>query len=273
MVVLTSEQWEDLITRLEDGEDRSQLVDSLMNQGYTLLEAEAIGNKAQASYDLEKRKEALRKKTLRHRLNRPSVTIFVLAILIGILLPLIYFELSVNVFSFTWGFPWMFYVFGNWVFCLVSGNLPGGFSDDGGMMVASCKYIGEASSMQHAISDLGGLFFTLMVGIFLVIYMILQSARAFKDRDVKSDEKKWKYISALFNGSVGFSCITAITYALHRNISGEMALDIISVSSAFSLENMVFIRYLQTVSYVFIAITVVLVGYHIIKDVRMRSLS
>ena len=132
MVVLTSEQWEDLIIHLEDGEDRSQLVDSLLNQGYTLLEAEAIANKAQTAFDQEKRKEALKRKTLRHRLNRPSVNIFVLAILTGILFPLIYFEISSKSFSFTWGFPWMFYVFGNWVFCLVSGNLPGGFSDAGG---------------------------------------------------------------------------------------------------------------------------------------------
>jgi uncharacterized integral membrane protein len=270
MVTITKEQWDDLLEKMEDGEERSSLLEGLLNQGYSLLEAEAIYLKALGGFKAEQLKEAIEKKTFRRRVNRPSIIILLSSLLVGCLLSLFYLEVSRQPFSFLWGFPWMFYEFGNWLFCFGSGNLPGWFGSQGGSMVAECHYFGATSPFQKAFAELGGFVFVLIVGLFLIVYMLVLSQKTQHIKEMKEEERRVRYAGAWFNGTVGFACLSAVGYAVGKGLTGEMYTDTAAVASAFGTSGLFVVGYVKWVFFFFVAITLVIGTYLIVKDLRKK---
>lgn len=270
LVTITKEQWDSLIEKMEDGEDRTSVLEGLLNQGYSFIEAEAIYQKALSGFKAEQLKEVIEKKTFRRRINRPSVIILLLAVLVGCLLTLFYLEVSGKAFSFLWGFPWMFYEFGNWLFCFGSGNLPGWFASQGGSMVAQCNYDGATSPFQKAFAELGGFVFVMMVGLFLVVYMLVIAQKTQHDREMKEVDKRYRYASAWFNGTIGFACLSVIGFAVSKGFTGEMYTDSATVASAFGVSDFFVAEYVRWMFFFFVAVTLVLGTYLIVKDLKKR---
>lgn len=233
MVVITQELWQVVLDKLEEGHEKATIMESLLNNGFSVLEANAIYHKAKGEF-LKRVKPRVKKEGMSFRkwLGQPPQVVTLIAIITGILLPLLYYALVKPAFSFPYGLVWFVYVLGTWLACIGTGNIPANFGTEEGIMVAQCKSFGSNSVATETAVHLGGFVFSLIIGVLLVLYMTHLSRRCFSDDEMVKDVKKKRYFSAWFNGTVGLSILTALTYLLLHGFSGQYALDMHGVMTA-----------------------------------------
>jgi hypothetical protein len=249
VVVITEELWKSIIDDFEEQRDKADIIESLMNGGYSVLEADAIYAKAKFAYEKDhKPKEVNTKLSWREWLHQPPQKIFQYALLTGILLPLLYFVVLQPPFSFMYGFTWMVYVLGTWMFCLGTGNMPAFFAKQGDIMIAQCKHIGTPSPLALSIIMLGGILLTLIIGTLLIIYMSSLARKFHFDEETDPGIKKHKFFAAWFNGTIGFSCLTAISFLLGSGLSGQIALDVYGIGPSLHISGAVVYIFLQSLT-------------------------
>jgi hypothetical protein len=238
MVVITQELWLSILEKLESGQEKASIMESLLNDGFSVLEADAILEKAQLEFEKQKQ-EKIRQKppgfSLRAWFRQPPQIITLLAILVGILLPLSYYALLHIPFSFFWGFAWILYILGTWIACLSTGNIPAMFGRESDIMIAQCKTFGSNSSGAQSAVHLGGFFFSLILGSLLVIYMVYLARKFYNDKNSSPDIRRMKYFAAWFNGTLGFTSLNAMTYLLFSGYSGQMLIDMSKTSQLLSI--------------------------------------
>ncbi|MBU1975804.1 MAG: hypothetical protein KKG59_05355 [Nanoarchaeota archaeon] len=214
-------------------DEKSSILDYILEEEYTVLEAEGIYNKVKQITDSQ-RKPVSYTQVIKREI--PKYKVVIGAFLAGVGFPLVYYLMLPVKFSPLWGIPWMVYVFGKWFFCLFTGNLPAMFQENAGIMVAKCNFLGPDSELIKAIFNMGGMAFSMILGGLLIIYMVHLSRFYFADRESSPGVKRAKYFKAWINGAIGFACLTTIPYALLVGITGEMWFDVSTIAIYFGVE-------------------------------------
>ena len=236
MVRINRDLYDRLLSQIKSGGEKSSVLHIILDENYTMLEAEAIYDKVLAISLADKE---VKKKKIAHwkrELKKPVYSVFGFSALLGILGSFLYLTMFSEVFSFFWGIPWMVYIIGKWFFCLLTGNIPAFFANEQGVMVSACKEIGTNNDVMLAIQGFGGYIFTMIIGFLLVVFMIKQVKKYYWSRDVSDQVKRHKYFAGWVNGTIGFSCLTAMTYALAINLNGETRFDLVRIEGVFGFQ-------------------------------------
>ncbi|MFH1073371.1 MAG: hypothetical protein V1743_08130 [Nanoarchaeota archaeon] len=237
MEKLSSEFHRELLADIEEGKEKSEVIDKLLEEDFSLFDAEGIYKELRLESEEAKRRKPVKKETFLQKLQKPKFSVLFFSLVTGVLIPVLIAPISASLLSVYLILAWMMHVMGHWLFCLISGNLPGTFIAREGVMFPKCVYLGQNSNITLSLASIGGILFSLVLGSLLVIYMVHLAKKTYHALNLDEDKKKLKYLAAWFNGTIGFQSLFMVCSGLIIGSSQELRLDIIDISQSLYLSD------------------------------------